>query len=354
MRITTPSSSPVAFPADGRRLLRRRVRAAAVVGCCGLLAAACSSGTKSPSSATTGTPAGGAGATLVAAPTKVLNIVVGENFWGSIASQLAGKAGKVTSIVTDPNADPHTYESSSDNARAFADASYVVLNGAGYDAWADKLIKGNANAKRKVLTIADLLGKKEGDNPHFWYQPDYVTRVADQVTADLKSIDSADAAYFDAQRATFDANTAPMRARLRAIKSKFAGTPVASTESIFVYLADNLGLKVVSPPEFMQAVAEGNDPPAPLLATFQDLLSKKQPKVLVYNQQTSTAVTSNLKKIATNQGIPVIGVTETIQPPDATFQEWFGAELLDLQNALNADSLTGAGGSSSSPSTTGG
>jgi len=324
------------------------VRAAGLVVSTALVVAACSSSSKP------GTAPGVSGATTVAtvaAPRKVLNIVAGENFWGSIVTQLAGKAGKVTSVVTDPNADPHSYESSSDDARAFADANYVVLNGAGYDAWAGKLINGNPTPTRKVLTIAELLGKKEGDNPHFWYHPDYVTMVADRVASDLKGLDALDASYFDAQRAALDTALAPQRARLTAIKAKFAGTPVASTESIFAYLAGYLGLKVLSPADFMQAVAEGNDPPAASVAAFQDLLSKKQVKLLVYNQQTSTAVTTNLRKIATARAIPVVGVTETIEPPDATFEKWFGAELIDLQNALGAQALTGGGGSPP-PSTT--
>jgi zinc/manganese transport system substrate-binding protein len=333
-------------PARGRRR-RRTVVAASVLGCIGLFVGACSSNTKSTSNL------GVLGAATASRPTKVLNIVAGQNFWGSIVSQLAGQAGKVTSVVTDPNADPHNYESSADDARAFADADYVVINGAGYDGWAQKLLAGNPNAKRKVLTVADLLGKKEGDNPHFWYHPDYVTKVVDQVTADLKTIDPADAGYFDAQRSTFGTTLTALHARLDTIRAKFAGRPVASTESIFVYLADYLGLKVVSPADFMKAVAEGNDPPAPSVAVFEDLLAKKQAKVLVYNRQTSTAVTTNLKRTATNQGIPVVGVTETIQPSDATFQEWFGAELLDLQNALNADALTGGGASPSPPTTAG-
>src|SRR5579871_3758135 len=337
MSLPTTPASPTDLPVVHRPRRRRAALATSVLVCTGLVVAACSSSTKSSSSAS--------GATTVAAPTKVLSIVAGENFWGSIVTQLAGKAGKVTSVVTDPNADPHDYESSADDARAFADADYVVLNGAGYDAWGDKLLSGNPNAKRKVFTVADLLGKKEGDNPHFWYDPDYVTKVADQVTADLKSLDPADASYLDAQRAAFNTALTSYHARLAAIKAKYAGTPVASTESIFVYLANYLGLDVLSPADFMQAVAEGNDPPAPSVAAFQDLLSKKQVKVLVYNEQTSTAVTTNLKKIATDQGIPVIGVTETIQPPDATFQEWFGSELIDLQNALNADALSGGGAS---------
>ncbi|HEY2428793.1 MAG TPA: zinc ABC transporter substrate-binding protein [Acidimicrobiales bacterium] len=278
-------------------------------------------------------------AATAAAPTKTLTIVAAENFWGSIVSQLAGSAGHVTSIVTDPNADPHSYESSSDDARAVATANYVVLNGAGYDTWATHLLAGNPNAHRRLLTVADLLGKKEGDNPHFWYSPAYVTQVTDRMEADLKALDPADSAYFDAQRSRLDQAFAPYRARLAEIKAKFAGTPVASTESIFVYLADDLGLRVVSPPDFMQAVAEGNDPPAPSVAQFQDEIARRQFKVLVYNEQTVTDVTTNLKKQATAQAIPIVGVTETIQPPDAAFEQWFEGELEQLQNALGADAL---------------
>jgi zinc/manganese transport system substrate-binding protein len=310
---------------------RAWVRALAVLGCASVLAGACSTTKKSPAAATVGRP------------TKTLNIVAGENFWGSIVSQLAGQAGSVTSVVTDPNADPHNYETSAADARAFADADYVVLNGAGYDAWANKLISANPRAQRTVLTVANLLGKKVGDNPHFWYRPDYVAQVVNQVTADLKSVDAADAGYFDAQRAAFNTALGPYNAHLATIKTKFGGTPVASTESIFQYLADYLGLKVVSPPDFMQAVAEGNDPPAPSVVAFQDLLTTKQAKVLVYNRQTSTVVTSNLKQIATNHAIPVVGVTETIQPADARFQDWFGGQLVDLQNALTSGAPSGSG-----------
>ena len=262
--------------------------------------------------------------------------MTGENFWGSIVSQLAGRAGRVTSVVTDPDADPHTYESSAADARAFAEADYVVLNGAGYDAWATKLLNANPSSKRKVLTVADLIGKREGDNPHFWYNPDYVSQVVTRVTSDLRSLDPSDAGIFETQLGTFESAMAPERSRLAAIKAAFAGTPVASTESIFAYLAGFLGLKVLSPPDFMNAVAEGNDPPAPSVVAFQSLLSKRQVKVLVYNQQTSTAVTTNIRRPATRQHIPIVGVTETIQPPEAPYQEWFGAELTDLQNALAA------------------
>jgi zinc/manganese transport system substrate-binding protein len=271
---------------------------------------------------------------------KTLQVVAGQNFWGSIAAQLGGSHVSVSSIVTNPNADPHEYETSTQDARAFATADYVILNGAGYDAWGAKLLSANPNPYRKVFTVADLLNKKAGDNPHFWYNPDWVEQVADKITADYKAIDSADSTYFTQQREAFRTALKPYHDRIAKIKSTFAGVAVGSTESIFVYMAQALGLNLISPPEFMQAVAEGNDPPAQTVAEFHDLVAGKKIKVLVYNVQTSTNITEDLKRLAVNNGIPVVGVSETLQPVDATFQEWQGSQLLTLQNALNAQALT--------------
>jgi zinc/manganese transport system substrate-binding protein len=266
--------------------------------------------------------------------------VAGQNFWGSIASQLGGSKATVQSVVSDPNADPHEYESNTNDARAFADANFVILNGAGYDNWADKLLSANPSSHRTVLVAADLLGKKAGDNPHFWYNPDYVIRVADQITADYKSIDSADSNYFDQQRAAFTAALVPYMQRLAAIKTKFGGLPVGATESIFVYMAAYLGLNLISPPEFMDSVAEGNDPPAAAVISFQNQITSKQVKVLVFNVQTATAVTTNIKHLAALANIPLVGVSETLQPETATFQGWQVAQLVTLQNALNASALS--------------
>ena len=290
----------------------------AIVGL--LLAAACSTGSAGGSS-------------------SVVQVVAGENFWGDIASQLGGSHASVQSVVTDPNADPHEYESNTNDARAFATASLVILNGAGYDDWGQKLLQASPNQSRKVLVVADLLGKKQGDNPHFWYDPDYVIEVADQITSEYRSIDSADASYFDQQRAAFATSLEPYMRRLTEIKHKFAGQPIGATESIFVYMAQYLGLHLISPPEFMQAVAEGNDPPADTVVTFQNQIANKSIKVLVYNVQTATAVTTNLRIAATQQSIPVVGVSETLQPETASFQEWQDSQLLALENALNAEVL---------------
>lgn len=269
----------------------------------------------------------------------VLNVVAGQNFWGSIATQLGGTHAAVTSIVSDPNADPHQYESNTADARAFAQAKYVILNGAGYDAWGQKLLDANPVSGRKVFTVADLLGKHEGDNPHFWYNPTYVEQVSDQITKDYQALDPADTAYFTQQRAAFETALSSYHKRINEIKTKFAGQKVGATENIFVYLANALGLNLITPPEFMGAVAEGNDPPASSVVTFEQQVRQKQITVLVYNVQTVTDVTNTIKQLAVQQNIPIVGVSETIQPPDASFQDWQTAQLLVLQNALNANAL---------------
>ena len=269
----------------------------------------------------------------------VLNVVAGENFWGSIASQLGGTHASVTSVVSDPNADPHQYTASASDARVFATAQYVILNGAGYDDWGQQLIAANPVSGRKVLTVATLLGKKDGDNPHMWYSPNYVETVANQITKDYQSLDPKDSAYFTEQRAAFETALGPYHQRLNEIKSKFAGRTVGATESIFVYMANYLGLDLISPPEFMQAIAEGNDPPADTVVTFEQQIQQKQITVLVFNVQTVTPITDHLKALAAAQGIPLASVSETIQPPDVSFQDWQVGQLDQLQNALNAQAL---------------
>ena len=264
----------------------------------------------------------------------VIDVVAAENFWGSIVSQLGGSHVRVLSIVTDPNTDPHDYESSASAARAVAEAGYVIENGVGYDDWMSKLLAASPSSGRQVFNIGAYLGKHPGDNPHLWYNPGYVTAAENHIEADLKALDPRDKAYFTARRRATDAGFATIAAQLARIRRADAGRPVASTESIFVYLARYLGLKLVSPPAFMNAVSEGNDPPAASVAEFTQQLSAHQVDALVYNKQTATALTTSMRELALRAHIPVIGVTETIQPPGTSFQRWFAAELTALAAAL--------------------
>lgn len=277
--------------------------------------------------------------TLPVSKSQVIEVVAAENFWGSLAAQLGGNRVHVVSIVSDPNADPHEYESNTQDAKEFATANYVILNGAGYDSWANKLLGAAANPNQKVLTVATLLGKKEGDNPHFWYSPDYVNEVVLQMENDFISLDPSNKTYYQNQYQALMTGLEPYQNRIQTIKQQFGGTKVAATEDIFQYLANASGLDLISPPAFIQAVAEGNDPPASSIVTFENQLKSKSVAVLVYNQQTVTPLTENIKKLAADEGIPVIGITETIQPPDLSMQDWMNAQLVALENALNAKTL---------------
>lgn len=268
-----------------------------------------------------------------------LQVVAGENFWGSLLTQLGGSRVHVTSIVSDPNADPHEYETNTADARAFATANYVVLNGAGYDSWGNKLLSASPNNNRTVLTVASLLGKEDGDNPHFWYNPTYVNTVIAQMEHDLIKLDPSDTTYFQQQYSMLQSSLAGYQKRIASIKHQFGGVHVAATEDIFAYLASAAGLDLVSPPAFTQAVAEGNDPPTGSVVQFEQQLANDHIKVLVYNEQTVTPLTNTIKQLAAAANIPIVGVTETVQPPDTTFQVWMNAELIDLTNALNAGAL---------------
>ena len=263
-----------------------------------------------------------------------IQVVAAENFWGSLVSQLGGSRVSVVSVVSDPNADPHEYESNANTAKIFTTANYVILNGAGYDSWADKLLSAGTNTNRKVLKVADLLGKKNGDNPHFWYNPDYVNQVIAQMEQDLISIDPSNTEYYKEQYTALQKTLAPYQNRIASIKNQFGGTPIGCTESIFVYPAAALGLDLVSPAEFMDAIDEGNDPPVQSVVKFEELIKDKKIQVLVYNEQTVTPITETIKKMAADAGIPVVGITETIQPPDVSFQDWMNAELIAYRKRL--------------------
>ena len=280
---------------------------------------------------------------------SVIDVVAGENFWGSLVTQLGGNRTTVLSIVTDPNADPHEYEANVSDAQAIANAQFVIVNGVGYDDWALQLIASSASSNQVVLNVGDLNGVSVTGgivtgNPHMWYNPVYVNHTVAAMYSILVSIQPSSRSYFQANYAALNVSLGLLYSQAESIRTAFAGTPVASTESIFVFLANYTGLDLVSPAEFMKAIAEGNDPPTQSVVTFQCQLQTGKVAVLVYNQQTVTPITSNMKTIAAQSNTTIVGITETIQPPkvggvNTTFQEWMGSEYLQLYNALNAKTL---------------
>jgi zinc/manganese transport system substrate-binding protein len=264
-----------------------------------------------------------------------IRVVAAENVWGSIAAQLGGDNVSVTSIISNPNTDPHDYEPTPKDARAVASARYVIENGIGYDPWAQKLLAANPNSGRKVLVVGDLLGLKAGDNPHRWYAPDDVRTVIAQISQDLKQIDAKDAAYFDQQQQTYlTSGLQQYTALIQRIRQTYAGTPVGASESIFTPLAQALGLNLLTPEPFLDAISEGSDPTARDKATVDQQIMNKQIAVLVYNSQNATPDVQNLVNAAKAANIPVVQITETLTPATATFQAWQTSQLQALAEAL--------------------
>ncbi len=291
-----------------------------------------------------------------------IQIVAAENFWGSLVAQLAGVHGNVTSIVTDPNTDPHEYQSNPADAIAIANAKLVIINGMDYDTWASLLINASNTPGQIVLDAQQIVGLTSAQvatvNPHLWYSPWYVNDTVHAIYNALVSIDPADAAYFTSNYATLNASLyqsymqAEQQMRLEyggnsstvvggVLRSYSGGINITATESIVQFLANATGLNIITPVPFMFAVAEGNDPSPADIATFQQQLSLGNASVrcLVYNIQTVMPVTQQIKITATQYEIPITFVSETIQPPTLSFQAWQEGQVAGLQNCLNSVAL---------------
>jgi zinc/manganese transport system substrate-binding protein len=264
-----------------------------------------------------------------------VQVVAAENFWGNIAAQVGGSHVHVTSIIVDPNADPHSYEPTATDARTVAGAQYVIVNGAGYDPWTDRLLQANPVSGRKELNVGNFNGKHEGDNPHMWYNPNYVTAVANKIRDDLKALDPGDATAFDQSTQAFlTTGLKQYHDLIAAIKASYSGTPVGATESIFSYLAPALGLNLITPYSYLKAVSEGQDISAADQANVEQQIRQRQIKVLVYNSQNTPNNIQALITLAKNNHIPVATITETLSPATASFQDWQSAQLQGIQTAL--------------------
>ena len=260
-------------------------------------------------------------------------VVAAENFYGDIVRQLGAGRVTVVSILSDPNVDPHEYESSVQNAVAVTRAQLVVENGSGYDAWMDKLLSASPNAQRIVLVAADIADHKLSDNPHFWYSLDNIQTIAQSMTTALEKLDGSHSIDYQAALARFRSSLAPIQQKIIDLKSKYAGTPVGLTETIFLYQTGPIGLSVLTPFEFQKAVAEGNDPPANAVLVANDQITSHAIKVLIYNVQTVTPLTSNLQEQARQHNIPIVPVSETM-PAGKTYQSWMQDQLIELEKAL--------------------
>ncbi len=277
-------------------------------------------------------------ALLLAAPVwsrpadEPMSIVAAENFYGDVAQQLAGPDAKVTSILSNPDDDPHSFEASPSVARAIADARIVITNGADYDPWMEKQLGASRSASRTTINVAELVGRKPGDNPHLWYEPATMPAFARALSAALAAADPAHRADYEKRLETVLASLKPIDAKVALLRQKYSGTKVTATEPVFGYMAAALGL-VMRNERFQLAVMNDTEPSASDVAAFEDDLRLHRVKLLIYNSQATDESARRLLEIAHRAKVPVIGVTET-EPRGRTYQDWMQGQLDALDDAL--------------------
>ena len=257
-----------------------------------------------------------------------------ENFYADLLAQIGGTKVTVSSILNDPNADPHEYEASPRTAKLVADAKLVIVNGIGYDDFMDKLLGASTKPDRVVLKVQDILKKADDDNAHVWYDPATMPKVADAATAALSKLDPQHASYFAAQETKYLAALKPIDDKIAALRAKYNGAPVAFTEPVAEYQADAIGLVVLTPEGFMKAIEQSVDPAPADVAAERDLLTGKKVKALLYNSQVTSPLTKDIHDLAVKSGVPVLGVAETIPTQFKTYQDWMLSQLAELETAL--------------------
>ena len=284
-----------------------------------LLASACSS---SPSSSSAG-----GGITAIGA----------ESEYADVISQVGGKYVQASSIMSNPNTDPHTFEASPAVAREISAAKLIVQNGIGYDDWATMIENAEPGDGRKVINVQQLLGLPDSTpNPHLWYKPGTMPAVASAIAADLGRIDPAHASYYKANAASFTASLSGWTKALAAFKAAHPGTPVATTEPVADYMLQAAGTDNLTPFTFQADIMNGTDPSPQDTALQNSLFTQHKVKVFLYNQQVTDSLTESFIKLAQENGIPVVGVYETMPTPGYTYQTWMEAEVNALNKAVSA------------------
>ncbi|MGH6727358.1 MAG: metal ABC transporter solute-binding protein, Zn/Mn family [Pseudolabrys sp.] len=259
-------------------------------------------------------------------------VVAAENFYGGVVQQIGGPQVEVVSVMSNPDQDPHLFETSPAVARQLAAAQIVIYNGADYDPWMPKLLAAAAHPGRVTIVAADLVNKKPGDNPHIWYDPPTMPAVAKAVEQALSKADPAHADEFHARLATFLSSLKPLHEKIEAVRKKYDGAAVTASEPVFGYMASALGLKMRNE-KFQLSIMNDTEPSASDVAAFERDLKEHKVRVMFFNKQASDKIVQHLVTIAKAAKIPVVGVTETV-PPDMTFQQWMLSEVTDTEKAL--------------------
>jgi zinc/manganese transport system substrate-binding protein len=276
----------------------------------------------------------GCGSATTASDGRIL-AVGAENEYANVIEQIGGRYVQVSAIESNPNTDPHTFEASPSVAETVAAAKLIVQNGVGYDTFMNKIESASENGSRQVIDVQRLLGLPEStSNPHLWYKPATMPAVASVLVAALSKLAPAHAAYFRSNAARFDSSLQPWLAAIARFKARYPDTPVATTEPVGDYMLEAAGTKNETPFALQADIMNGVDP-APQGVTLQKgLFAARAVKVFVYNQQVTDSLTDSFLAEAKQNGVPVVGVYETMPTPGYDYQTWMLAEVRALERAV--------------------
>jgi zinc/manganese transport system substrate-binding protein len=279
----------------------------------------------------------GAGASASASGSGTINAIGAENEYANVLSQIGGRYVHVSSILNNPNTDPHTFEASPSVASEVSAATLIVQNGVGYDTFMNKIESASPNSKRKVIVVQNLLGLPDNTpNPHLWYNPRTMPAAAKAMAAGLSALQPSHKAYFDANLARFDASLTPWFNAIAQFKARYAGTPVAVTEPVADYMLQAMGMNIRTPFVFQADIMNGVDPSPQDISLENGYFTGHTVKVFCYNQQVVDALTTSIRLTALREGVPVVGVYETMPVPGYDYQSWMLAEIHAIEKAINS------------------
>jgi zinc/manganese transport system substrate-binding protein len=262
-----------------------------------------------------------------------VHVVAAENFYGDVAKQIGGPSVRVTSILSNPDQDPHLFEASPSVAKNLSGAQIVIYNGVDYDPWMADLLKATKAPDRKAIVVADLIGKTSGDNPHIWYDPATMVVAARAIKDALVAADPADTAQYEKRLTAFEDSLKPIQDKIADLRKRSVGIPVTATEPVFGYMFEALGMEVRNG-AFQLAVMNDTEPSPSQIAAFEDDLKNRKVKLFVYNSQATDPLAERMLKLAKASNIPVVGANET-EPPGSNYQAWMTKELVAVDKALS-------------------
>ena len=275
-----------------------------------------------------------------AAQAAPLNIVAAENFYGDVAQQIGGAHVQVTSLLENPDQDPHLFEASISNARQLTTAQLVIYNGIGYDAWMEKMLRAAKAPHRAVLLVASLTHHKDGDNPHLWYAPQTMPVLARAIAMELTRVDPAHQADYESNLAAFLVAMQPLQQKIADMRARHAGIAVTATEPVFGYMSDALGFSMRNA-AFQLAVMNDTEPAASDIVRMERDITQRRVRALFYNSQASNRAAQRVRDLAAKAQLPLVGITETLTGAKH-YQEWMLNQLQDLDAQLSAQPATPA------------